>query len=223
MTWPRTAAVAVIMSLWAPGLSHAQSIPSFGGRLYRSVSDGSTDSPFTNEDRTNLPGSLRVRFDNFVRCRASFHSGLPQPATFLEKAASTHQRALERALACLFANPRIAAVVREYVRNARLLYEWEGMPSSPIEEANYAETYIAEHPRSPFVPYLYLFAAERWRCAFEYFVRGRDSEGIASSSAKYRELIARAREADPLIRLIANDLDEQPYLTSDVGRHPRDP
>jgi hypothetical protein len=223
MTWPGAAAVAIVISLSATGLSEAQGVPSFGGRLYHSVSDASTDSPFTNNDRASVPVSLRVRFDNFVRCRASFRSGLPSPTTFFEKAASTHQRTLERALTCLFVTPGIAAAATEYARNARILYEWEGEPSSPIEEATYAEAYVAEHPRSPFVPYLYLFAAERWRYAFEYFARDRDSEGVASSSTKYRDLIARARIADPLIRLVANDLDEQPYLDSDVGRHPRDP
>jgi hypothetical protein len=87
---------------------------------------------------------------------------------------------------------------------------------------DYAEAYIAEHPRSQFVPQLYVFAEQRWRCAFEFFAGERDAEGIARSSAKYRELIAHAREADPFIRLVADDLDEQPYLTTDVGKHPRD-
>lgn len=119
--------------------------------------------------------------------------------------------------------PGVAAAATEYTGKAHILYEWEGLSSSPIEEADYAEAYIAEHPRSQFVPYLYLFAAARWRYAFEFFVGERNPEGIAHSSVKYRELIARAREADPFIRLVADDLDEQRYLTTDVGKHPRDP
>ena len=221
MIWASTAAIAIVISLAAPGFSDAQTTQSFGGRLYRSVFDGGTERLLTNSDRNKVPVSLRVRYDHFVRCRAKFRSGLPQPKTFFEEAASTHQRAIERALACLFATPGVPAAATEYVRNARILYEWEGLSSSPIEEADYAEAYIAEHPRSQFVPYLYVFAAERWRYAFEFFVGERDSEGIARSSAKYRELIARAREDDPFVRLVANDLDEQPYVTTDVGKHPR--
>lgn len=219
----RTAELAIVMLLSGLGVSDAQTTQSFGGRLYRSVSDGGAQRLLTNSDRNKVPVSLRVRYDHFVRCRASFRSGLPPPKTFFGKAASTHQRALERALACLFEGPDVAAAATEYAGNARILYEWEGLSSSPIEEADYAEAYIAEHPRSRFVPYLYLFAVERWRYAFEFFVGERDAEGIAQSSAQYRELIARAREADPFIRLVADDLDEQPYLTTDVGKHPRDP
>lgn len=215
--------IAIVISFSAAPLSEAQEIHSFGGRLYHSVFDGSPDTSLTNNDRANVPISLRVRFDDFVRCHASFRSSLPAPTTFFQNAASIRQRAVERALTCLFVNTGIAAAATEYARNARILYEWEGMPDSPIEEASYAEAYVAEHPRSPLLPYLYLFAAQRWRCAFEYFVRDRDSEGIINSSAKYRDLIARARKADPLIQLVANDLDGLPYLTSDVGRHPRDP
>ena len=218
----RTAAVAIVVLLAAERFSDAQTTPSFGGRLYRSVSDGGTARLLTNTDRNKVPVSLRVRYDHFVRCRASFRSSLPKPKTFFEEAASTRRQALERALACLFASRRVATAATEYVRNARILYEWEGLSSSPIAEAEYAEAYIAKYPRSPFASYLYLFIAERWRFAFEYSVRDRDSEGIARSSAKYREFIARAREADPFIRLVANDLDEQPYLTSDIGTHPRD-
>ena len=111
----------------------------------------------------------------------------------------------------------------EYAQRAQLYDEWEGLPSSPIGEADHAETYIAEHPGSPFVSYLYLFAAARWRYAFEFYVRDRNAEGIAQSTAKYRDLIARARDADPLIQLIADDMDGLRFLSSDVGRHPRDP
>jgi hypothetical protein len=111
----------------------------------------------------------------------------------------------------------------EYARSARILYEWEGLPSSPIDEATYAEEYIAKNPNSPFASYLYLFAAERWRYAFELFARDRNAKGVVDSAAKYRDLIALARKADPLIQLVADDLDEMPYLATDVARHPRDP
>ena len=216
-------AIAILISLSVAEVSFAQSRSSFGGRLLRSGSDGSADDPFTSKDRDNVPESVRTRFDNFVRCRATFRSRLPAPKTFFEKAASTRQWALERALTCLSTGSAIAVQATEYARNARILYEWERLPSAPIEEASYAEEYIAQYPDSPFASYLYLFAAERWRYAFEFFARARDAKGVVSSSAKYRDLIALARKADPLIKLVADDLDGMPYLATDVARHPRDP
>ena len=102
--------------------------------MYRSVFDGATERLLTNVDRNNIPVLLRARYGHFVRCRASFRSGLSQPPTFFAKAASTHQRALERAFACLFARQGVAAAATEYAGNARILYEWEGLSSSPIEE-----------------------------------------------------------------------------------------
>ena len=216
-------AIAILISLFVAEGSFAQGRSLFGGRLWRSVSDWSAGDPFASKDRSNVPESVRARFDNFVRCRATFRSGLAPPKTFFEKAASDHRRAVERALTCLFTGPAIAALATEYARNTRILYEWEALPSSPIEEASYAEEYIAEHPHSPFASYLYLFAAERWRYAYEFFARDRDAKGAVSSSAKYRELIALARKADPLILLVADDLDGIRYLATDVARHPRDP
>ena len=108
-----------------------------------------------------------------------------------------------------------------YTHHARILYEWEGLSDSPIEEAQYAEVFIAANRDSPFVPYLNLFVAERWRYAFEYANQERNASQVALSAGKYREFIARARAADPLIRLVADDLDGIPFLAVDTGRHPR--
>ena len=199
----------------------AQAVSTFGGRLYRSVSDRSIKSPLRSSDRDKVPASIRLRFDRFVQCRAVFRSRLPVSKRAWEQGDFGHYSTLERTLRCLFPGNGTAAT--EYARRAELYYEWEGLPSSPIGEARHAETYISEHPDSPFVPYLYLFAAARWRYAFEFYALDRDAKGVAESAAKYRELIARARKADPFIQVIADDLDGLRFLSSDVGRHPRDP
>jgi hypothetical protein len=93
-------AIAILIALSVGEISFAQNRSLFGGRLLRSVSDGSTDDPLTSRDRDNVPESVRARFNDFVQCRATFRSRLPAPKTFFEKAASTHQRTLERALTC---------------------------------------------------------------------------------------------------------------------------
>jgi hypothetical protein len=201
---------------------NAQSPPVFNGRLYRSVAEWDTTSPFSSDDRARVPASLRSRFEAFVRCRARFRTGLPRPTSFFATAALNRQQTLERALACLFEAPGIAAAATEYTQRARILYEWEGLASSPIEEAQYAEEYIAGNPDSPFVPYLYLFVAERWRYAFEYFVQSGNKPGIAASAEKYRDFIARARGADAFVRLVADDSDGMPFLAVNVGIHARD-
>ena len=108
-----TAALAIVISLLGAGSSEAQETLSFSGRLYHSVSDGDMDSPLTNTDRAKIPASLTVRFEKFVRCRAGFRSGLPRPTTFFAEAASAHQRALERALSCLFEGPGIEAAATD--------------------------------------------------------------------------------------------------------------
>ena len=215
------AAVTALLLMSHADVCAAQAAPMFGGRLYRSVSDRSIKSPLRRSDRDKVPASLRLRFDRFVQCRAVFQSMLPVPRIAREQGDFGRQSTLERTLSCLF--PGNATAATEYARRAELYYEWEGLPDAPIGEAHHAETYISQHPDSPFVPYLYLFAAARWRYAFEFYALDRDAKGVADSAAKYRDLIDRARKSDPLIRLIADDLDELRFLSSDVGRHPRDP
>jgi hypothetical protein len=59
----RTALVAIVILVAAARSPDAQRMPSFGGRLYRSVSDGGTARLLTNTDRNKVPVSLRARYD----------------------------------------------------------------------------------------------------------------------------------------------------------------
>jgi len=140
---------------------------------------------------------------------------------FLHQCRSPASTALERALACLSKaqNPRSAAA--EYASHARILYEWEGMHTSPLDEASYAEDYVRDHPRSPLVPYLNLFIAERIRCAFELLDGAENDREMLALADRYRVFLDRARRADPLVALIAADLDGLSFVTQNVGKHPR--
>src|SRR6188768_3117787 len=115
----------------------------FNGRLYAVVSHWPTDQPLRAGDTALVPPALRGRFERFAKCHTSFKSQLPDSDDFFMNAALHHMRPLERALACLIEASGIAALATDYAAHARILYEWEGMSESPLEEAAYAETYIS--------------------------------------------------------------------------------
>lgn len=194
----------------------------FKGRLYAAVSHWPADEPLRAGDAALVPPALRSRFERFARCHSSFKSRLPDSDDFFMHAALQHRRPLELALACLIEAPGIATLATDYAAHARILYEWEGMSDSPLEEAAYAETYISEHPTSPLLPYLYLFVAESARYAFEMLDGEKNPEGMATQAARYRTFIARARNADPMVALVANDFDGLSFVYLNIGKHPRD-
>ena len=194
----------------------------FHGRLYRVVSSWTPGETMRPDDAGRVPASMRPRFERFTRCYATFKSRLPDTESFPAVASLIHKRALERALTCVVDRPDTAASAADYVTQARILYEWEGQSSAPLEEADDAERYIRTHSDSPFVPYLNLFVAASVRYAFEMFEGEKDPAGMAAAADRYRRFIARAREADPLVRLIADDLDGLPYVYRDIRKHPRD-
>ena len=169
-----------------------------------------------------VPVPLRPRFQRFLRCHATFRSRLPKPRDFFSEAALPKEQAVERAIACLVEAPNAAQLATDYAAKARILYEWEGLSSSPLEEAEYAEQYINDHGDSPLVPYLCLFVAERLRYAFEYLNQQKNPMEATAVAARYRSYIGRARRADPIVALAADDLDGLPFLSRDVGKHPRD-
>jgi hypothetical protein len=209
-----------VLAARVPQTSVARGTEPFGGRLYVVVS--SWREHLNPDDVTRVAPLLRPRFERFMRCEATFRSRLPEKTDFFARAALPHQRALERALACLVETPGIAELAADYSAHARILYEWEGLSSSPLEEAEYAERYITDHQGSPLVPYLYLFVAERVRYAFELLAGEKNQTGMAAAATRYRTFIDRARKADPMIGLVADDLDGLAFVYRDVGKHPRD-
>jgi hypothetical protein len=193
--------------------------PPFSGRLYSVVSHWTPDERLTVSHATLVSPSLRGRFERFTKCYASFKSQLADSNDFFVSSALPQRRVLERALACLIEAP--AALAADYATRARILYEWEGMSRSPLEEARFAETYITEHPDSPLLPYLHLFVAERARCAFELLAGENAQAGMAVTAALYRTFIDRARKADTMVGLVAKDLDGLSFVYRNIGQHPR--
>jgi hypothetical protein len=212
-------AVAIVVNSLQPEPSVGS--PPFNGRLYAVVSRWEPPVLDVSRDGVRLPAEARPRFERFVRCVTSFRSRLPDSTDFFTDSARPHQRVLERALACSANAADAPALAAEYSAHATLVYEWEGFHTSPLEEAAYAEQFIHEHPTSPLVPFLSLFVAERMRYALELLNGAVTDSEMVSLAERYDNYIARARAADPLIRLIADDLDGLSFVYRDVGKHPK--
>jgi hypothetical protein len=120
----------------------------------------------------------------------------------------------------------------EYARDAKLYYEWEGYQDGPFDEANSAVAYLAAHPQSTLRPYLDLFVLHRYRCAFEAAGWEAADQGAARRAANladeqraatlYKEVWERISiSTDPVVRMIAIDLDTAAFVYLNIGLHPR--
>lgn len=196
--------------------------PPFNGRLYAVVSRWEPSALDASRDGARVPPESRPRFERFVRCVASFRSRLADSTEFFTNSARPHQRALERALACSMDAPNASALAAEYSARATILYEWEGLHTAPLEEAAYAERFVLERPSSPLVPFLSLFIAQRMRYAFELLDGPLTDREMVTFAERYDRYLNRARAADPLVQLVADDLDGLSFVYRNVGKHPRD-
>lgn len=196
--------------------------PPFNGRLYAVVSRWEPSALDASRDGARVPPESRPRFERFVRCVTSFRSRLADSTEFFTNSARPHQRALERALACSIDAPNAPALAAEYSSRATILYEWEGLHTAPLEEAAYAERFVLERPSSPLVPFLSFFIAQRMRYAFELLDGPLTDREMVTFAERYDRHLNRARAADPLVQLVADDLDGLSFVYRNVGKHPRD-
>ena len=133
------------------------------------------------------------------------------------------KRVVERAIVALVEAPGIEEAAAAYARDARILYEWERRPESPLSEASAAEDFLKKAPSTPLAPYLYVFIAERQRAAFELMDVATHKADMNAAAKKYRTFMQRARAVDdPIFTVLADDMDRQPFLYAKSGFHPRD-
>lgn len=94
-----------------------------------------------------------------------------------------------------------------------LVSEWEGLSQGPLQEADFIEVWLKEHPGTKIAPFLYLLQANRLRAGYEA-ARARQEEELWPILAKrYRNALNEARfHSNPLISCIAEDLEAQPYV-----------
>lgn len=214
-----------VMAAWAFGQTAEYAHPEIDlrGRLYRTVFQ--TAPPYLGSgDIAALPGDLRERLSQFLVRRAGFTSAYESKAAGFEEAArDAKKRALERAIVSVVADENAGQLALDFLRNAPIAYEWEGMHEGPVAEAAYAEEFLKRDTSSALSPFLYVFIAHRQRVAFETYGHAKNVEGQKASAKKYRTFLQRARAAsDPLYGLIADDLDRQAYLYIRTQTHPRD-
>ena len=158
---------------------------------------------------------IRARIATFQARAKAFRSRLPRETAppGPERYGREKKRSLEKGIVCLIDQPGIETLARDYAARAVIAYEWEGMADGPLTEAAFAEQFLARNPQTPLKPYLHLFLAHRFRCASEAAALARDGKAAEQASAKYQGHLAIARrDADPLVRFVADDLGKRSYL-----------
>jgi hypothetical protein len=98
--------------------------------------------------------------------------------------------------------------------------EWEGMSEGPMIEADYAEQWLQRYPSSRIKPFLHLFAAHRFRAAYEAAGREHAKGLLPIVAQKYRLHLQEAQSTgNDKIVCIAGDMDALPYVyLSGFGR-----
>jgi hypothetical protein len=170
-----------------------------------------------------LSGEILTRVETLRRRAGSFRSLLPsEPLPPGPEAWLQEKRAgLERECVALISAAGIEEAAASYARDAVILVEWEGFGSSPLAEAAYAEETLRGHPETPLRPYLTLFLAHRFRCAWELLGDGdhiRERDDAAVRYGVYLE--AALHDADPLVRFVAAEIERRATLYDGAPRSP---
>ena len=166
---------------------------------------------------------------------------VPEIAAFEVRVAAGRRREIELAIVRLIDKPGAEAEAVAFASTARVYYEWETDPAAPLTEARSATTYLERNPDTVIEPYLRLYQLHRYRSAFEAAIfmighpypevlgaeniarwRKGHEEIRASAAAGYLEAWNAMRNTtDVVIRALADNLDNKPYLYLNVGAHPR--
>jgi hypothetical protein len=212
--------LAVVVSAQSPPVYDT---PNLHGKLYRTVFVQGAGT-LAAADLPAVPEPARGRLQRVLDRRAAFKSRLQPGASDLHAVAvEAKKRRLEAGICALIDAPEIQQLAADYAQAAKVLYEWEGKPDGPLAEATDAEDFLKRQPATPLAPYLYVLIAARQRAAFETMTPDAEKASMTAAAKKYRTFVQRARSAeDPIFRLLADDMDRQPYLHVKSAHHPRD-
>ena len=159
--------------------------------------------------------AVRARLESFRERALAFRSRLPSGAAKPgpEKWAHDKKMQFERGIVALATGAGIENLARDLAHEAPLAYEWEGMSDGPRAEAGFAALVLDKDPATPAAAYLKLFLLHRLRCVCETLVReGRTREADMATASYEARLDAARRDADPLVRFAAEDLNRRAYL-----------
>jgi hypothetical protein len=219
----KTAIIMVFLGLSITFSGMAKEKPAeagpFGGALFRTL----FNEPMTSFRMENLngkaygtlPDTLKARLASYMERYSGFHSRLTSPETAVgitdtpeSRAVFAKKQSMERAIVSLSNASGIEDAATAYVARAVLFHNWESRNEHILAEAVYAERYL-DNPSLR--PYLLLFLLHRYRCAYEYSLLGGDVHEAELISQRYRKTLQLSREhPDPLVRLMAEDLDRFP-------------
>ena len=217
-----TGAFLVSFALLAQALP-VHDTPDLQGKLYRSVFAPGPRA-LTSADLPQMTGDVRTRLDRYLTRRTAFASKLKGgAASMADIAMEARRRGIEGAIVALIDAPEIERLAVEYAQAAKILSEWDRNPVGPLAEAEHAEDVLKQNPASPLAPFLYVFIAHRQRAAFETLTPERQKDAMSAAAKKYRTFLQRARSAeDPIFKLLADDMDRQPFVYVTSPHHPRD-
>jgi hypothetical protein len=204
------AALAVFLSAIAPlaTADETAAAKALYTVLFELAGESSPPDPGLAAPLTDL---AKARFSSFTRRGAGFRSLLPAPPRKEgpERALALNRRQVERGIVALIDAPGIEGAASRYAAAAPLSYEWEGMSNGPRSEAAGAETFLAQDPATPL------------RCAFEAAKLEKNASAAAEAASKYSRWIEAALdESDPLVVIIAREIDSRPYVYLDGSPHP---
>jgi hypothetical protein len=197
--------------------------PDLRGKLYKTIFVQGAGT-LASADLAAAPEPVRARLQRVLDRRVAFTSRLQPGASDLHAVAvEAKKRRLEAGIFVLIDAPEIQQLAADYAQAAKVLYEWDGKPDGPLAEATDAEDFLKRQPSTPLAPYLYVLIAARQRAAFETMTPDADKASMTAAAKKYRTFLQRARSAeDSIFRLLADDMDRQPYIYVKSEHHPRD-
>lgn len=167
--------------------------------------------------------SVRAAIEARLRARLGYKPTLTVPdGSNEEQRVPRRQQRFEAMLATLSGQPDLVKEAAAAARDIRLAYEYEGHLDPPMGEAVSAEAYLAAHPGTPLASALDLFILHRWRCAFEAATWDKNPPAQVRASASYRAAWDRLNRVDDVVvKAIARDIDESPYVYTGPELHPR--
>ena len=160
--------------------------------------------------------------------RNAYLAALPQPIARDGGETMRHPKRLLAARRDFVARQSLAVAggtgfddARRFAQSLTLHVEWEGMSDPPLVEAHQALQWAEENPESPIVPVAQLFAAHRYRAAYECALLVGDGTGAAAAASAWRDAIAAARRAPPpLVECLADDLARVDHVYLPGAGHP---
>jgi hypothetical protein len=97
------------------------------------------------------------------------------------------------------------------VTEVAVLYEWEGMASSALVEANSALEFLKRHSATPLAPFVHFFVAHRYVCADEMpFGKLEGNQKQKAAEGVKSELALARRTSNPLVMFVVEDFARRP-------------